>query len=53
MSTPLLSVHDLTVTICGKQVCANLNLDIHAGQRWALLGVPLFLYLLNRRGGGL
>ncbi len=39
MSTPLLEARGLTVEIGGKQVCANLHLEIHAGQRWALLGI--------------
>ncbi len=39
MSTPLLTCHGLTVEIGGKRVCTGLDLDIHAGQRWALLGV--------------
>ncbi|MCF6210527.1 MAG: ABC transporter ATP-binding protein [Gammaproteobacteria bacterium] len=38
MSTPLLTACGLTVEIGGKQVCSDLNLDIHAGQCWALLG---------------
>jgi len=39
MTTPLLACHGLHVEIGGKQVCNNLNLEIHAGQRWALLGI--------------
>jgi len=39
MSTPLLSARGLAVKIGGKQVCADLDLDIHAGQRWTLLGI--------------
>jgi len=39
MSTPLLTTRALAVEISGKRVCADLNLDIHAGQRWALLGI--------------
>ncbi len=39
MSTPLLEARGLTVEIGGKQVCTNLHLEIHASQRWALLGI--------------
>ncbi|HEX22901.1 MAG TPA: ABC transporter ATP-binding protein, partial [Chromatiales bacterium] len=39
MSTPLLTTHGLAVEIGGKQVCDGLNFNIHAGQRWALLGI--------------
>ncbi|VAX03867.1 hypothetical protein MNBD_GAMMA20-453 [hydrothermal vent metagenome] len=39
MSTPLLTACSLTVEIGGKQVCNDLNFDIHAGQCWALLGI--------------
>ena len=39
MSAPLLTGRGLTVAIGGKQVCADLDLDILAGERWALLGI--------------
>ncbi len=39
MSTPLLVTRSLRVEIGGKLVCNDLNLDIHAGQRWALFGI--------------
>lgn len=38
-SAPLLSTRGLGVTIGDKQVCDDLNLDIQAGDRWALLGI--------------
>ena len=39
MSAPLLKAQGLTVEIGGKRVCAGLDHDIHAGQRWAMLGI--------------
>ncbi len=39
MSTPLLTTRSLRVEINGKLVCDTLNLAIHTGQRWALLGI--------------
>lgn len=39
MSTPLLRTQNLDVEIGGKTVCQGLNVDIHAGQHWGLLGV--------------
>lgn len=35
----LLSAQQLTVEIAGKQVCSELSLGLHAGQRWGLLGI--------------
>ena len=34
----LLSVQLLTVTIAGKRICRDLELQIHPGERWAILG---------------
>lgn len=35
---PLLSTHALSVNIAGKQVCRELNLDLHAGMCLGILG---------------
>lgn len=37
-SAPLLSTHALTVSIAGKQVCRNLDLDLDAGTCLGILG---------------
>jgi iron complex transport system ATP-binding protein len=34
----LLSTHHLSVAIAGKWICRDLQLRIHAGERWAVLG---------------
>jgi iron complex transport system ATP-binding protein len=39
MSAPLLCAQNLDLEIGGKTVCQGLNMDIHAGQHWGLLGV--------------
>ena len=39
MSTSLLTTHGLSVSIGGKQVCANLDFTLEAGQCWGLLGI--------------
>lgn len=36
---PLLSTRGLSVSIGGKRVCENLDLEIRPGQAWALLGM--------------
>lgn len=37
-NTPLLQTKQLAVSIAGKQVCRHLDLNIHRGECWAILG---------------
>lgn len=39
MSAPILETRDLRLSIGGKLICQNLNLQIQAGERWGVLGV--------------
>ena len=39
MNPPILETHDLSLSIGGKLICQNLNLQIQAGERWGVLGV--------------
>lgn len=39
LKTSLLKTENLNVEIGGKTVCHGLNIDIHAGQHWGLLGI--------------
>jgi iron complex transport system ATP-binding protein len=37
-ATPRLECRGLTVTVAGRTLCAGLDLDIYAGERWAIVG---------------
>jgi iron complex transport system ATP-binding protein len=39
MNPPILETRDLSLSIGGKLICKNLNLQIQAGERWGTLGV--------------
>lgn len=39
MSTPILEARSLHISIGGKLVCRDLNLQIQAGERWGVLGM--------------
>lgn len=39
MKLPILETRDLSLSIGGKLICRDLNLQIRAGERWGVLGV--------------